>query len=39
MVAAFVAVLVTLAVLTGAAPALACPDGYQPCGTQYCCPR
>jgi hypothetical protein len=35
---ALATILVALGLFAGVTSGLACPVGYQPCGTQYCCP-
>lgn len=36
---ALIAVIAVVQLLAAAVPASACPEGYAPCGTRYCCPR
>jgi hypothetical protein len=34
-----IALIAVFPLLIASTPASACPEGYAPCGTRYCCPR
>jgi len=36
---ALIALIVAVQLFAAGAPAFACPDGYGPCGSRYCCPK